>query len=448
MKLKGIIVIFLSLALVTGIFLMLSACNGDSSKDDNANEVVISPVFLSSSETRILNPDNTENEISLFTADNNTFAFDLYHMIIDKEENLFFSPYSISAAMAMTWAGARNQTETQMANTLWFNFSQEKLHSLFNELDLDLNNQNQNDPENNDKYLKINISNEVWGQKEYPFLDAYLDILMLNYGAGIRLVDFINNPEQARLTINDWVAKQTENRIEDLLGQNDITSNTTLVLTNTIYFNAAWAIPFDPDQTCDGIFYLEDGSTVTVPMMIPEAGNGENHESYAATEGPDYQAVQLPYYGDSFSMVIIIPDSGTFEAFEQDLDSTFMVEIINNLEEQQVDLRMPKLEYKSKLNLSDTLSDMGMQDAFLNGNADFSGMDGTLNLYISKIIHQASITLDEAGTEAAAATAVVMTYEYLPEDPLVINVDRPFIYIIRDNQSGAILFLGRVKNPV
>ena len=443
MKMRKLVIIFSFLALT--IFL-LSACNGGSNESVNSYKNDSGSELLASSETRKLNPINTESESNLFVSDNNTFALDLYHAISDKDENLFFSPHSISIAMAMTWAGAENQTETQMANTMQFNFVQDKMHSLFNELDLDLNNRNQNDPENNDKYLKLNISNEVWGQKGYPFLEPYLDTLMINYGAGIRLVDFASAPQQARIDINNWVSEQTENRIEQLLSPNDITNMTRLVLTNTIYFNATWAIPFDPDKTYDGVFYLEDGTTVTVPMMIPEAGRGENGEHYAATDGPDYQAVELPYYGDEFSMVIIIPDSGLFGAFEQNLDSSVIDEIVDNLEVQEITLRMPKFECESRLNLSETLSGMGMPDAFAPGVADFSGMDGTLNLFIGKVIHQASITLDEIGTEAAAATAVIMELTAVP-NRLEITIDRPFLYIIRDNQTGTILFLGRIKNP-
>ena len=439
---KLVIKIFFSFLVVT-IFLM-SACNDD--KNESVNPSKNDSELLASSETRMLNPVNTENELKLFVTDNNAFAIDLYHAISDEDENLFFSPYSISVAMAMTWAGARNRTETRMADTMQFNFLQDKLHSLFNELDLDLNSRNQNDPGNSDKYLKLNISNEVWGQKDYSFLETYLDTLMINYGAGIRLVDFIKDPQQARNTINDWVAEQTENRIEELLSQNDVTNLTRLVLTNTIYFNASWAIPFDPDETYNGVFYLENGTAVTVPMMIPRVGIGENGEHYAAIDGPDYQAVELPYYGGNFSMVIIIPDSGLFGAFEQNLDSV-IYEIIDNLEVQEVMLRMPRFECESRFNLSDTLSEMGMPEAF-TGAADFSGMDGTLSLFIGKVIHQASITLDEAGTEAAAATAVVMNYGTgLPNNPLEITINRPFIYLIRDNQTGTILFLGRVKNP-
>jgi serpin B len=452
MKKRKSLIKILFVSFLAGVILWLNACGGGSDGTVNNSDPFNNsnngsdPDLLISSGTRDLIPNNTVEELDLFVADNNAFSFDLYHAINSDAENLLFSPYSISVALAMTWAGARNQTEIQMADTLGFNFPQEKLHALFNELDLDLNNRNQYDPANSDKYLRLNIVNEVWGQEDYPFLETYLDTLMLNYGAGIRLVDFINNHEQARLDINDWIAEETENKIEDLLGQNDVDNLTRLVLTNAIYFKASWAIPFNPDSTYDGIFYLEDGTTVTVPMMIPEAGSGENGERYAATQGPDYQAVEIPYYGDDFSMVIIVPDSGMFEAFEQDLDPSVIDEIIDNLETRDVVLRMPKFEYESRIDLAEKLSEMGMPDAFNPGVADFSGMDGTLDLFIHKVIHQASITLDESGTEAAAATAVVVSLTSVT-DPLEITIDRPFIYLILDRQTGAILFLGRIKNP-
>jgi serpin B len=424
------------------LIFILDACRQDNignNQIDYGDEVVFSGV-------RNLSPDYTEDELKQFVADNNAFAFDLYHAIKDEAENLFFSPYSISVALAMTYGGARNRTEIQMTDTLRFNFLQEKLHALFNALDLELDNRNLNNTVDEDKYLKLKIANALWAQRNYTFLDSYLEILMLNYGAGIRLVDFVGNPEQARLTINDWVSDQTENRIENLLAEGDIDGWVRLVLTNTIYFSAAWAIPFNPDDTYDNLFYLDNGSTVTVPMMIPEVGRGENGEDLAAAEGPGWLAVDLPYCGGEFSMVIVVPDYGTYSTFEEDLDYALIDEIIGNLDRQDVTLEMPKFGYESKIYLAGILAEMGMPDAFIPGVADFSGIDGTLNLFIDKVIHQTFISVDEIGTEAAAASAVVMTWTTVP-NPLEVILDRPFIYMIRDSLTGAILFLGRVKNP-
>jgi serpin B len=407
---------------------------------------------LKSSLERDTSPVYTENELRQLVSDNNTFAIELYHMIKDKGDNMFFSPYSISVALAMTYAGARNETETQIAATLNFNFPQDKLHSLFNALDLELASRKQSDTQEGDeggKYLKLNIANAIWVQQDFPILDEYLDLLAVNYGAGIWLVDFQSNPEQARLTINDWVARETEDKIKDLIARGMIDVLTRLVLTNVIYFNGAWAIPFNREYTQEEDFYLMDGSTITVPMMRPEPGGyGENTEAHTAAVGPGYQAVELPYYGGEFSMLIVIPDQGTFAAFEQQLDYPFIEEVVANLRQETIILKMPKFGYESEFDLSKTLSDMGMPNAFAGWAADFSGIDGIgSRLFISAVVHKAFISVDEAGTEAAAATAVIFT-ESTIEDPLQIIINRPFIYMIRDIKTGAILFLGRVKKPV
>jgi serpin B len=439
----GIICLLTSLALI----FFFSACRQVSkgiSPVRNGNE-------LKSPLGRDTSPAYSENELRQLVRNNNTFAFELYQIIKDKTDNLFFSPYSISVALAMTYAGARNQTETQMASALNFNFPQNKLHSLFNALELELANRKQSETRESSeggKYLKLNIANAIWTQEDHPFLDQFLDTLAINYGAGIWLLDFQANPEQARLTINDWVARKTENKITDLLEENQIDWFTRLVLTNAIYFNAAWAIPFNKEVTYDGDFYLTDDSTITVPMMIPEEGNGENGETYSAALGPGYQAVELPYYGGEFSMLIVIPDQGMFSAFEKSLDYLLIEEIVNNLREEAITVRMPRFGYESKFDLANALTGMGMTDAFNSNLADFSGIDGGVGgLFIGAVIHNAFITVDEAGTEAATATAVVV-FGIGVQEPREIIINRPFIYMIRDIKTNAILFLGRVKHPL
>ncbi|NIM14153.1 MAG: serpin family protein [Candidatus Aminicenantes bacterium] len=441
---KGCVICLLtSLALA----FFVSACQQGS----NGESPIVEGNELKSPLARDTSPVYTENELRQLVSDNNTFAIELYHMIKDKGDNLFFSPYSISVALAMTYAGARNETETQIAATLNFNFPQDKLHSLFNALDLELASRKQSDTQEGDeggKYLKLNIANAIWVQQDFPILDEYLDLLAVNYGAGIWLVDFQSNPEQARLTINDWVARETEDKIKDLLARGMIDILTRLVLTNVIYFNGAWALPFNKEYTQEEDFYLMDGGTVTVPMMRPEPGGyGENNEVHTAAVGPGYQAVELPYYGGEFSMLIVIPDMGTFATFEQQLDYSFIEEVVANLRQETIILKMPKFGYESEFDLSKTLSDMGMPNAFAGGAADFSGIDGRVGqLFISAVVHKAFISVDEEGTEAAAATAVIFT-ESAVEDPLQIFINRPFIYMIRDIKTGAILFLGRVKKP-
>jgi serpin B len=434
-------VICLLISLVLIVF--FSACKQGSDR--------MSPVKegkeLKSSLARDTSPACSETELRQLVGDNNSFAFAMYHMIKDKADNMFFSPYSISVALAMTYTGARNETESQMAAALHFNFAQDKLHSLFNALDLELASRKSSEGNEDGKYLKLNIANAIWAQEGYPFLQQFLDTLALNYGAGIWLVDFESDPEQARLTINDWVARQTENKIMDLLARGNIDEFTRLVLANAIYFNAAWAIPFDEELTYDGDFYLMDDSTITVPMMIPQGGSGENNETYTAATGPGYQAVELPYYGGEFSMLIVIPDQGTFTAFEQLLDYPLIEEIVNNLKDENIRLRMPKFGCESQFDLSKSLAEMGMPNAFNSQDADFSGFDGRVGqLYIGAVIHKSFISVDEAGTEAAAATAVVIFGVGLPDYREII-INRPFIYMIRDIKTGAILFLGRIKNP-
>lgn len=396
---------------------------------------------------RNLSPQYTQGDLLRMVRDNNAFALDLYHAVKGKAENLLYSPYSISHGLAMTYAGARGNTEVQMADTLHFGFPQEELHNLFNALDLDLNSRGGDDTNTEEKRLTLNILNAVWGQQEYPFLESFLDVLAVNYDAGIRLVDFISGPENARLLINAWVAEQTGNRIEELLESGMIDAMTRLVLTNAIYFKAAWAIPFDEDLTRDGNFFLTDGTVVGVPMMTPFEGSGENSEEMTGTEGPGYKAVELPYYGGEFAMLIVLPDHGNFASFEQGMDSLLIEGIVDNLASKEITLSMPKFEYESSYKMGEVLYDMGMTDAFNPDSADFSGIDGgNGDLYISRVIHKAVISVDEKGTEASAATAVVITYKGASE-PMEVRINRPFIYFIRDTQTGAILFIGRLLTP-
>jgi len=278
----------------------------------------------------------------------------------------------------------------------------------------------------------------IWGQRDYEFLTEFLDRLAVNYGAGLRVLDFVGAPEESRVTINDWVAKQTEDRIEDLIPPGLINPNTRLVLTNAIYFNAAWLYPFEEDLTRDGAFYLLDGSEVTVPMM-------RQTESFGYAEGDGYQAVELPYDGDELSMVILLPASGQFETFEAALDAAQMEGIIGSLEHREVSLTMPKFEFDSSFSLRKALSALGMPIAFSEG-ADFSGMTGNRDLFIADVVHKAFVSVDEAGTEAAAASAVVMELTAMPQT-VEVTIDRPFIFLICDIETGAILFVGRTLNP-
>ena len=395
---------------------------------------------LKSDKERITSPDVSTSEQALLIEGNSAFAFELYQALKGEEGNLFYSPYSISLALAMTYAGARGETAEQMADTLQFMLEQDRLHPAFNWLDAELARRGEGAEGKDGEGFRLNIVNAIWGQKDYEFLSDFLDVLAENYGAGLRILDFIAETEKSRLTINKWVYDQTEERIEDLIPQGAIGELTRLVLTNAIYFNAAWAYPFDEDMTANGSFYLLDGGQVIVPMM-------KQTESFGYTEGEGYQAVELLYDGDELSMVILLPEAGQFEAFEEGLQAQQVSDIISGLQPTEVALTMPQFEFDSEFSLKDTLAGMGMPIAF-SDRADFSGMTGNPELLISDVVHKAFVAVDEAGTEAAAATAVIMELTAVPEPPVEVTIDRPFIFLIRDIETGAILFVGRVLNPV
>jgi len=327
-----------------------------------------------------------------------------------------------------------------MAATLQFLLEQERLHPAFNWLDAELASRGEGAQGKDGKGFRLNIVNAIWGQKDYEFLPAFLDVLAENYGAGLRILDFITETEKSRVTINDWVSNQTEERIEDLILQGAIDALTRLVLTNAIYFNAAWDHPFDEKMTANGPFYLLGSGQVIVPMM-------KQTESFGYTDGEGYQAVELQYDGNELSMVILLPASGNFEAFEKTLEAQQVDAIIDDLQNTQVTLTMPQFEFESQFSLKDTLAEMGMRDAFSPDDADFSGMAGNPELFISDVVHKAFVAVDEAGTEAAAATAVIVGTTSVPEHPVEVTIDRPFIFLIRDIETGAILFVGRVLNP-
>ncbi len=394
---------------------------------------------VQSDKPRDTSPSVDESDLTALVDGNNAFAFNLYQVLKQSGGNLFYSPYSISEALAMTYAGARGETEKDMAEALDFTLSQDRLHPAFNSLDLQLKQRGQGAAGKNGTGFKLDVANAIWGQKGYQFLAQYLDILAQNYGVGLRIVDFIKQTEQSRVTINQWVSDQTEGKIKDLIPPGVINDLTRLVLTNAVYFNAAWQYPFNDKATSDGLFYLLDGGNVTVPMM-------KQTESLGYAKGANYEAVELPYSGQELSMVILLPQAGEFEPFENSLDAGLVKTIISQLEKNDVSLTMPKFEYESSFSLKQALSTLGMGVAFTS-DADFSGMDGNHDLLIQDVLHKAFVSVDEAGTEAAAATAVIVGLTSMPVQPTQVTVDRPFLFLIRDIATGSIIFMGRVLNP-
>ena len=418
-----------SLLITLSLVLPLTGCTGTAVAG-----------LIESDKERIKSPDVSPADVATLVDGNTAFSFDLFQELKSEDGNMFCSPYSISLALAMTYAGARGETEQQMADTLHYDLSQHNLHPAFNYLDMELAKRGEGARGKDDEGFRLNIVNAIWGQKDFTFLPEFLDTLAENYGAGLRLLDFINETEKSRITINDLVSDETEGRIQDLIPQGQLDAATRLVLTNAIYFNAAWQYRFEKSMTSDSVFHLLNGQDINVPMM-------RQTESFGYTTGDGYQAVELQYDGGELSMVILLPDPGEYDSFEDQLNVENTNEIINRLQYTQVALAMPKFEFESEFKMKDTLSRMGMPVAF-SPSADFSGMTGGKELYIDQVIHKAFVSVDEAGTEAAAATAVDMKLTSMPAEPVNVTIDHPFIFLIRDIETGTILFVGRVMNPI
>ena len=400
---------------------------------------VVSEQLMKSKEQRDTSPAVNEPDLAMLVAGNSAFAFDLYRTIRQMKTNLFFSPFSISEVLAMAYAGARGDTKRAMAEALHFNLPTDCLHPAFNSLDLQFKERGQGAKGMDEEGFRLHVVNAIWGQKGYDFLAQFLDVLAQNYGAGLRILDFINETEQSRVAINKWISDQTEERIKDLVPKGAIDQLTRLVLTNGIYFSAAWEFPFNKNSTSDDIFHLMGDMDITIPLM-------QQTRSFRYAEGDRYQAVELAYDGHELSMLILLPKVGEFDAFEGLLNAEFVREIIGKLELNEVVLTMPKFEYESSFGLKEALSTLGMRGAFA-GDADFSGMNGESDLSIQDVLHKAFVSVDEAGTKAAAATAVIMGMKLMPALAIEMKIDRPFIFLVRDIPTDSIIFLGRVLNP-
>jgi serine protease inhibitor len=389
-------------------------------------------------------PKADVNDINMVVAGNSEFAFELYAKlggdpnVRPASGNLFFSPYSISTALAMTWAGARGQTEIQMAEVLHFSLAQERLHQSFGALEKQLN------AGGKERGYELSVANALWGQKGYGFLEEFLTLTKKSYGAGLREVSFVNPAERenARKTINRWVEKKTNKKIKDLIPLGVLNQLTRLVLTNAIYFKGDWAIEFDKKETRDAPFRVAADKEVTVPMM-----HREDRFKYAET--PDLQILELPYKSEDLGMIVLLPKKvDGLKELEKALTLKNLSTWLGALRKRQVIVSLPKFKMTTgPLELSGVLRSMGMKDAFSLPPADFSGLTGRKDLFISNVLHKAFVAVDEKGTEAAAATAVVVSLTAAPTELPVFRADHPFVFLIKDNRSGSILFMGRVVNP-
>lgn len=368
-------------------------------------------------------------------ADNNGFALDLYAQLRAKDGNLFFSPYSVSTALAMTYAGARGATAEEMRKVLHFRLEDAKLHEAFAAQIRELNGDAKG------RGYALSVANALWGQQDYRFKEEFTALLEKNYGAGMNLVDFAGATEEARRTINAWVEKKTQDKIKELLKPGILTSYTRLVLTNAIYFKGDWAAKFDKKATAKAPFSLSDGKAVDVDMMYQRA-------TFGYADDGKVQALSLPYKGKELSMLILLPrDTAGLKAMEEGLTAKTLGEWVARLREHEVCVWLPGFKMTCEFALNKVLSDMGMPSAFDPDAADFSGMSTQPGrLFISAVVHKAFVEVNEEGTEAAAATAVVMSADSEPME-FQFRADRPFVFAIRHEKTGAILFMGRVANP-
>jgi len=379
-------------------------------------------------------PDDAAGAREAVARGNNGFALDLYARLRGEPGNLFFSPFSIRTALAMTWAGARGNTAEQMKATLRFPDDQAALHAAVGALQRELN-----QPPEKDAW-ELSVANALWGQEGFRFLDDFLGLLKRNYGAGLRQVDFARATEKARETINRWVEKETRDKIKDLIKPGVLAADTRLVLTNAIYFKGTWQHVFKEKRTKNQPFTLQNGNEAPVPMMTQT-------ERFGYFESPALQALEMAYKGNRLSMIVLLPrKKDELPALEKTLDAKSLRGWIAGLRSRQVEVSLPKFTTTSAFGLADTLKAMGMTDAF-GGKADFSGMTGKRDLFISAVIHKAFVDVNEKGTEAAAATGVVMALTAMPERPVIFRADHPFLFLIRDRRSGSILFMGRIMDP-
>ena len=371
----------------------------------------------------------------------NAFGLDLFAKLRAGASagNLVFSPTSIAIALAMARAGARGETATQM-DTVLHNLGSDDQAAAINALDAALNSRSgtYQDYDGKSYDLTLSVANAPFAQRDEQWQQAFLDALAQRFGAGLRLVDYKSDPDSARVQINQWVSDQTNGRIPELISQGMLDTLTRLVLVNAIYLKAPWAQPFDPNATQQLPFTTLAGSSVTVPTMALTS-----ELSYASGKG--WQAVDLPYVGNKLGLTIILPDD--LNSFTQTLNASTFDQITSALKPSEVELTLPRFGTQTMADLSSILGQLGMPMAFDPNKADFSGMTTQEQLYIAFVIHQANITVDEKGTEAAAATAVGMSATAMPTQIAKMHVDHPFLFALRDYDTGAVLFLGQITDP-
>jgi serpin B len=430
-------------SVLTLLLVMMAGCTSSPASgtctgcNDSNLELLTPPVQAGPGQPVTLNMSVTDA--------NNRFSADLYREIATDNAtgggNIFFSPFSISSALALTYEGARGTTADEIRSVFYFPVNDTSRREGFASINAGIN-------QGNAGYT-LSTANALWAEKTSVFLPGYTSIAQQYYSANTTNLDFVGEPDASRQTINDWVAAKTNNKIQDLLPTGSITSMSRLVITNAVYFKGTWEKQFDANQTSNAPFTRPDGTTVTANMMQMT----DEDTVYPYAETPDLQMLTLPYTatsGPGLSMIILLPKENNLSAAVPYLDPTNLSALEQSASSRRVMVYLPKFKLESQYSLKDVLSSMGMPTAF-SSTADFSGMDGAQDLYISDVYHKAYIEVNEEGTEAAAATGVVMNMMAAApgsEEPVpVFRADHPFIFLIQDNDTGAILFAGRVTDP-
>ena len=369
----------------------------------------------------------------------NQFAFDLYGRYCGDGKNMVFSPYSITSALTVAFEGARGATASEMRAVLHLPQDSMKVRRDFKTIDSSLNH-----PASDS--CTLTTANALWAQKEYPFVPAYFTVAQNYYGCGLTNVDYITDAEAVRLMINSWVETKTNSRIKDIIPQGLLDALTRLVITNTVYFKSNWLSRFDSAATNDLPFTLASGAPVTVRMM-----HQTNYFNYAETV--NFQVLEMPYLGSDFSMVFLLPKTAPLSSVETSVTGGKLAYWLESMENQEVAVSVPRFKLETKYSLNESLAALGMKQAFDPRKADFSAMSmitAVERLYIVAVLHKVFIELCEAGTEAAAATAVIIGTTSCPgpkPPPKIFNADRPFMFLIRHLPTGSVLFLGKVENP-
>lgn len=369
---------------------------------------------------------------------NSEFALDLYARLPATQGNAFFSPYSISTALALTYAGARGATAGEMAKALRFPLEPGRLHPAFASLVREIKGTGKK------RASELSTANALWSRKGHPFVADFQRIARTSYEAALEEVDFKGAPESARRTINAWVERQTQDRIKDLLREGTVETDTVLVLTNAIYFKGAWLHRFHEQGTQPGDFALgAKGTARNVPLM-------RQHESHRYLDGGTFQALELPYDANEMSMIVFLPRRADGLAeFEKTLSAARLTDWLARMTDHNVDVTLPRFKVTASVNLKEPLTDLGMPLAFSRDRADFSGVVKVRPVCVSAVVHKAYVDVNEKGTEAAAATGVTMvqTSASPPKPRAVFRADHPFFFLIRDHRTGSILFAGRLTEP-